>query len=395
MNISKTMKIFILKIHFLAILLFFLSLFVLEPISHSAILKWNANTEVNLSGYKVYYGTSSRNYDSFVDVGNVTECELFEPLDPNEGLTYYIALTAYNTSDNESKKSNEVCIHFISIQNFTIDNDCDGIPDEEDNCPFIYNPDQEDRDEDEVGDVCDNCPETPNGSNGGTCMCGNEGDTCMSNDECGDCGFCSINQEDTDNDGLGDVCDDSPYIDLCQKYCNLCEVCIEQQSAGREINYRTCKKIDNPTACEAAGCIWWDAPSAYPCMLDICLTDVTGDGNVFSGDYAISMRELGRSGCPGAGSSDLCQKYHNIYEICIELGNAGRELDYLTCRGLSSAGKEACEAAGCTWWDAPSANPCMLDICLTDVTGDGNVFSGDYAISRREIGRGGCPQSVH
>jgi len=291
------MKIFILKIHFLAILLFSLSLFALEQISHAAILKWNANTEVNLSGYKVYYGTSSRNYDSFVDVGNVTECELFEPLDPNEGLTYYIALTAYNTSDNESKKSNEVCINFISIQNFYIDNDCDGIPDEEDNCPFIYNPDQEDGDEDEVGDACDNCPETPNGPNGGTCMCGNEGDTCTINDECGACGFCSINQEDTDNDGLGDVCDDSPYADLCQKYCNLCEVCIEKQSADREIAYRTCKNIDNPTACEAAGCTWWDAPSAHPCMLDICLADADFDGKVFLGDYAISRREIGRGGC--------------------------------------------------------------------------------------------------
>ena len=36
--------------------------------------------------------------------------------------------------------------------------DNDGIPDEQDNCPNNYNPQQEDLDNDGVGDVCDNCP---------------------------------------------------------------------------------------------------------------------------------------------------------------------------------------------------------------------------------------------
>jgi len=37
------------------------------------------------------------------------------------------------------------------------DGDNDGIPDAEDNCPLIYNPDQTDADKDSIGDICDSC----------------------------------------------------------------------------------------------------------------------------------------------------------------------------------------------------------------------------------------------
>jgi len=68
-------------------------------------LSWDANTEDDLAGYKVYYGTSSGNYGEPIDAGNVTVYELEEL---NEGITYYIAITAYDTSNNESEKSDEV-----------------------------------------------------------------------------------------------------------------------------------------------------------------------------------------------------------------------------------------------------------------------------------------------
>jgi hypothetical protein len=71
-----------------------------------------------------------------------------------------------------------------------LDNDNDGIPDSEDNCPTV-----------------------PNGPSFGTCVPGSDkaGATCHSDAECvNGCssnGTCSINQEDSDADGIGDVCD--------------------------------------------------------------------------------------------------------------------------------------------------------------------------------------------
>ncbi len=41
------------------------------------------------------------------------------------------------------------------------DADSDGVPDGQDNCPTVPNPDQRDSDADGVGDACDQCPATP------------------------------------------------------------------------------------------------------------------------------------------------------------------------------------------------------------------------------------------
>ena len=67
-------------------------------------LAWNPNTEPYLLGYKVYYGTASRTYAPSIDVGNMAS-HTFAGLTP--GVTYYFAVTAYDTEHNESDFSEE------------------------------------------------------------------------------------------------------------------------------------------------------------------------------------------------------------------------------------------------------------------------------------------------
>ena len=76
----------------------------------SATLSWNApttNTDgtplTDLAGYKVHMGTSSGNYTTVVDIGNVMTYTVSN-LAPG---TYYFVVTAYDSSSNESSFSNE------------------------------------------------------------------------------------------------------------------------------------------------------------------------------------------------------------------------------------------------------------------------------------------------
>ena len=59
----------------------------------------------NVAGYKIYWGQGSRDYTGNVDAGNV--CSGKVP-DLDQSKTYYFALTAYNSSSNESDFSAEL-----------------------------------------------------------------------------------------------------------------------------------------------------------------------------------------------------------------------------------------------------------------------------------------------
>ena len=68
-------------------------------------LAWDANTESDMAGYKIYYGPGSAQYTTSVDVGNRTSYAL---AGMDDTKTYYLVLTAYNNSGLESGYSNEI-----------------------------------------------------------------------------------------------------------------------------------------------------------------------------------------------------------------------------------------------------------------------------------------------
>jgi len=75
----------------------------------TAALAWDAVTDPDLSGYRIYYGAAPGTYVQSVgqglNVGNVTT---YTVTGLSSGTTYYFAATAYDMSNNESTFSNEI-----------------------------------------------------------------------------------------------------------------------------------------------------------------------------------------------------------------------------------------------------------------------------------------------
>lgn len=120
----------------LVILLIFIFLGVADnyALAGTATVTWNANTEPDLAGYKIYYGTSARTgtdpktctmcgYTTKVDVGKVTSYT-FNSL--TDGQTYYFSVAAYDTSNNESSFSAQVSKVIPSGTNYTPIGNVDG-----------------------------------------------------------------------------------------------------------------------------------------------------------------------------------------------------------------------------------------------------------------------------
>ncbi len=79
-------------------------------------LAWDPNTDPDLAGYALYYGTSSGSYSSSLSLGNVTT---YTVTNLSDGVPYYFALTARNTAGLESGYSNEVS-YVPPVSQFTL-----------------------------------------------------------------------------------------------------------------------------------------------------------------------------------------------------------------------------------------------------------------------------------
>ena len=92
-------------------------------IAAQVTIAWDKNSESDIAGYRMHYGTTSGSYAYNADVGNYTSCTISGL---QEGETYYFAATAYNTNNIESKLSEEI-VHTIPVK----DSGGGGIPNED------------------------------------------------------------------------------------------------------------------------------------------------------------------------------------------------------------------------------------------------------------------------
>ena len=72
----------------------------------AATATWDPNTEPDLAGYKLSYGTQSGVHTVVLDVGRVTTYQF----NPPPGHRYYVVVQAYNASGQLSNKSAEVVV---------------------------------------------------------------------------------------------------------------------------------------------------------------------------------------------------------------------------------------------------------------------------------------------
>ena len=167
------------------------------------------------------------------------------------------------------------------------DVDDDYIGDVCDNCPSLYNSSQKDMDSDGSGNVCDNCPEHPNGTDLGTCVktkadmvvsyrVGDQEDfiTCTSDADCSETGgTCQLGQGDCNENGCGDVCE-------CYMDCN-------NSGAG-----------DGKVTGTDLGVLKGEYGRFDCSELDPCHADGDEDGKVTGSDLGLLKNEYGRFDCP-------------------------------------------------------------------------------------------------
>jgi len=258
-------------------------------------------------GYIVAGETSSFGADSF-DIlvlkldngGEIHNCDIIGTSDAipydtyvNPGSSGGWGSLAYATVGvtNISPQRSLALILNVCYPNVPYDNDGDGIPNSEDNCPDIANPEQTDSDYDTVGDACDNCPNVAN-----------PGQVDCDGDEMGDA--CDPDFVDSDNDTFDDACDNCPSVSNPYQYdCDndtIGDACdndtIDTDNDTVDDACDNCPGLYNPDQTDSDGDGFGD-----PC--DVCQADFNSDGIVSTPDLDLFDAEYYQTPCDPTASN--------------------------------------------------------------------------------------------
>jgi hypothetical protein len=197
-----------------------------------------------------------------------------------------------------------IALSTVGLARAQTDFDGDGVPDVEDNCALVSNPDQADSEtpfKDGVGDACDNCPDTHN-----------------------------LFQQDRDADGVGDACDNCAHLPNPDQEQNPCIDLTDIDGDGVLNEEDNCVEVWNPLQHNAD-------EDDYGDKCDNCKdvandqADNDGDGLGNPCDNCVDVPNPAQGDADGDGDGDACDTdidddgVPNEEDNCEYVANPGQE----------------------------------------------------------------------